>query len=796
MGAPERLLAKSVHHVFGELTLEQHLADTEQAAVALFARDNRVTRRFLSFFGLDFDKHHARFVRTLRCAGLVHDLGKANEDFFGTVTRTLREAQAVRHEHFSALVLSMPSVRVWLESGEGQGEGAGIDYDALCAAVLSHHLKVAAPGSKWRGWCHPSRDVPVALFLGHPEVTRTLARVHEIAGLSQEIPLLSDALWSMDDAGWQRVLRAGVESAKSFAHAMRRANREPAVRERRQFVLAVKAGLIAADSVASATFREGLSMDAWVEGTLHQSALTRDEIYQEILEPRVAEIQRKAGTEGQAFAWHNFQEGAARQGPRALMLAGCGSGKTLAAWRWIADQCAQREVGRVVFLYPTRGTATEGFRDYVGWAPETKAALVHGTAGYELNAMFENPSDATLDKSYASESSERLFSLGLWSKRYFSATVDQFLAFIEHGYGAMCLLPLLADSLVVLDEVHSYDKRLFENTLSFLKNFDVPVLAMTATLSTARRGKLAETGMSIYPTESDRADLEDLEAREAHPRYVVARCESEDAAMAQCLEALARGERVLWVVNTVARAQRITEALRPVFAQVVCYHSRFKLSDRQAAHQKTMALFKGAAGRSVAVTTQVCEMSLDLDADVLITEVCPLSSLVQRMGRANRSERRPKDFRARVYVYEPEHMAPYVKPDLEATRAALAGLVGPAREVSQRELAELLERFGALETSIADAGLFLSSGWYAVPGSLRDEDGFSQPCVLSEDLAAVKRALRDHEPIDGYVLPAPRQSVMAHERYVRGKLPSYLGVVSSDDYTASLGLVVTKDEVK
>ncbi|HAJ61331.1 MAG TPA: hypothetical protein DCP31_20455, partial [Cyanobacteria bacterium UBA8543] len=61
----------------------------------------------------------------------------------------------------------------------------------------------------------------------------------------------------------------------------------------------------------------------------------------------------------------------------------------------------------------------------------------------------------------------------------------------------------------------------------------------------------------------------------------------------------------------------------------------------------------------IAVTTQVCEMSLDLDADILITELAPISSLVQRFGRANRHRARGDEFRAKLLVYEPEKPEPY-----------------------------------------------------------------------------------------------------------------------------------------
>src|SRR5205823_6228201 len=152
---------------------------------------------------------------------------------------------------------------------------------------------------------------------------------------------------------------------------------------------------------------------------------------------------------------------------------------------------------------PTRGTATEGFRDYVGHAPEGRAALVHGAARYELLGMRANTPDlppALRDKDFVPDEAEhRLFALGLWPKRYFSATVDQFLSFMEHGYGALCLLPALADAAVVFDEIHSYDSKMWNALIAFLDRFDVPVLCMTATLPPTRRAEL-DCLLRSYPT--------------------------------------------------------------------------------------------------------------------------------------------------------------------------------------------------------------------------------------------------------------------------------------------------------
>ena len=280
----------------------------------------------------------------------------------------------------------------------------------------------------------------------------------------------------------------GPGSGTVVSHVSHAQLAAPEARERLALHLAVKAGVIVADSVASAMVREGKSITEWIDGVAHAPALARDAVARDIIDPRIAEISRS-----RVFKPHRFQDGAAGIGRRGLLLAACGAGKTLAAWRWANAVARTEAIGRVIFLYPTRGTATEGFRDYVAHAPEGDAALVHGTSEYELRGMQTNPPASLEGKDFIPDEAEaRLFALGLWSKRYFSATVDQFLSFIEHGYGGLCLLPALADAAIVFDEVHSYDRQMWNALISFLRNFDVPVLCMTATLPPTRRAELAD----------------------------------------------------------------------------------------------------------------------------------------------------------------------------------------------------------------------------------------------------------------------------------------------------------------
>jgi len=765
---PTKLLAKSRRNN-RELSLEQHLRDTEDAAWRIFRLDGRWGQNWCRFFKLNDAEAQERFLLNLRVAALFHDIGKANEDFHRAVTEKGFVTQTLRHEHLSALLLCLPGVRQWL------AQNNLLNVDVVTAAVLSHHLKAALDGD-WK-WCQPrTLKSSLKLYLQHTEVGAILQRIKEAAELP-EIPELPKVDWANQEP-WVEAFKFGKARAVRFRLE---AKRDP---KKLALLLAVKAGVIVADSAASGLFREDHNLEEWIEKIVHDKAISDEEVADKILNPRAEQISKNRGT---PFSLRPFQQKTAEQGSRVLLLAACAAGKTIAAWKWAEAQARKYKIGRVLFLYPTRGTATEGFRDYVGWAPEAEGALVHGTSRYELEAMSSNPSDAIKGKDHSlKENEERLYALGLWGRRYFSATVDQFLGFLEHSYTSLCLLPMVADSALIIDEVHSFDQRMFDCLIAFLQNFDVPVLCMTATLPPVRRRQLEEAGLKVYPA-SDDSELQKLES---HPRYRLEPVADTNEAMARAIEAYRNGQRVLWVVNRVAECQRLAKLLEAALGvKVLTYHSRFRLMDRKDVHAKTVEAFQQREVPAIAVTTQVCEMSLDLDADVLISEVAPISSLVQRFGRANRKlDGKPPDFRARLLTYQPEKALPYDKHELEAATTFLAEF--GSSDVSQSQFAEALERHAIGEPLSDGSARFLESGYFAVRGEFRDIDEVALPCVLTTDLDKVKVLVKAHEPYDGFIVNVPKSHVLKLEDEERPKwLPKYLKLADGNSYSHERGFL-------
>jgi CRISPR-associated endonuclease/helicase Cas3 len=349
---------------------------------------------------------------------------------------------------------------------------------------------------------------------------------------------------------------------------------------------------------------------------------------------------------------------------------------------------------------------------------------------------------------------------------------------MQQVYRGICLLPVLADSVVVFDEVHSFDVGLFHALKEFLAHFDAPVLCMTASLPATRRRQLEGLGMSSFSGEG----LADLERLAELPRYRVQHLDSRHAAEGVAREALTAGKRVLWVVNTVDRCQALAQTLKKL--RPICYHSRFTLNDRKDRHAEVIEAFQsGDADGRFAITTQVCEMSLDLDAHVLISESAPIPALIQRMGRCNRHATPDSGRIGAVYFYAPEADSPY-QPDELVTVPDFIGEIAD-RTVSQSHLEALLERYTQGGGNEADRWTaFIDDGPWACGGAedLRDGPDLTVQAVI--DMDAYLRLRRAKEPTDGLVVPIPKYLAESDTR-----LPRHLRRAPAEHYDPTLGFM-------
>ena len=214
-----------------------------------------------------------------------------------------------------------------------------------------------------------------------------------------------------------------------------------------------------------------------------------------------------------------------------------------------------------------------------------------------------------------------------------ACTVDTVLGLIQNQRRPLYAFPAIACGVFVFDEVHSYDRQLFGELLRFLEVFrGVPVLIMSASIPPARLDALRRVlgrRMNARPIRGEKR-LERLK------RYCIEDRASRDECWAEVTKMLSGGAaKVLWVCNTVEHAKRVfREAKRRLpNTRLLLYHSRYRYRDRVDRQDDVIVEFAYADQErtrrlrdrpALAVTTQVCEMSLDISADLLVTARCPL----------------------------------------------------------------------------------------------------------------------------------------------------------------------------
>ncbi|GAA1797100.1 CRISPR-associated helicase Cas3' [Leucobacter iarius] len=381
--------------------------------------------------------------------------------------------------------------------------------------------------------------------------------------------------------------------------------------------------------------------------------------------------------------------------PGLLILeAPMGAGKTEAALAAAEILAARFGRNGLFFALPTQATSDAIFTRLHAWADRagigTSVFLAHGRA--KLNEEFFELMRAARFGSI--DPGERGAQAGsVVAHRWFSGskkgpfaslvvgTIDQVL-FGSLASRHLALRQLaLAGKVVVIDEVHAYDTYMGEfllRAVEWLGAYGVPTVMLSATLPSERRqdlvaayerGRAADRGVTLSNT--DLAALSaplagdigypvlvasggpTVEARlpgwtGSERSVAVERIDDELATLSALLgDRLSDGGCVAVIRNTVGRAQETAAHLRAAFPEtpVILAHSRFLAEDRVARDRELLDRFgspsrsTGRPERSIVVATQVIEQSLDLDFDLMVSDLAPIDLLLQRTGRLHRHER-------------------------------------------------------------------------------------------------------------------------------------------------------------
>ncbi len=269
-------------------------------------------------------------------------------------------------------------------------------------------------------------------------------------------------------------------------------------------------------------------------------------------------------------------------------------------------------------------------------------------------------------------------------------TIDQaLLAVLPVRHQSLRLLGL-ARNVLVVDEVHAYDtyqNRLLETLVRFHAAAGGSIVLMSATLPIAIRNKFVAAfcdGAGMTPPSVTPEDVAYPLAYRVLPNQIetparklvaarsrdvqVQMIHDEGNVVSILRQTVQDGACACWMRNTVNDALEAYDCLLTAgFApdRVILFHARFALGDRLAIERDVLERFGKAstpetrAGR-VVIATQVAEASLDLDFDVLVSDLAPIDRLIQRVGRCCRHPWRPRPDgygEPRLYVLGPEPTA-------------------------------------------------------------------------------------------------------------------------------------------
>lgn len=369
---------------------------------------------------------------------------------------------------------------------------------------------------------------------------------------------------------------------------------------------------------------------------------------------------------------HTVLEYAAKASQPGLWIleAPMGCGKTEVALSTAKLLAARLHKNGLFFGLPTQATANGIFPRIQHWAEKESEEIYHSIQLKHGSAAF-NDAFQNVQRGIPDEDSGSGIVVHSWfndSKKscladFVVATVDQMLMMALKRRHVMLLHLGLAEKIVIIDEVHAYDaymNQYLERALQWLGAYHTPVILLSATLPAKRRRALVHAYLQLkesdpqfeenqaYPlltwTEGQTIRQTALEYTKPSKNITVQRC-CADGVQSIIADAVTAGGCVGVIMNTVRRAQQMAEAVRSnITSDVLLYHAQYIMPDR--AKKENLLLHRvGKDSTSeersgfVVVGTQVLEQSLDIDFDLLITDICPMDLLLQRMGRLHRHDR-------------------------------------------------------------------------------------------------------------------------------------------------------------
>lgn len=664
-GMEEKLLAKSPD--LGGETLARHTWDVL----------SRLADQYHLRSDLSEQLGEPRLWTRLFWACFLHDFGKAASGFQQMLRGQLPK-WSYRHE-----VLSLAFVE-WLFPPKHP------DYKWVVAAIASHHKDYL--------------DIEGAYIYDSEEAQNTIQTI-----ISQIDSETMGMLWHWIDACAGRwALELGMSEVveqlqlSPFEKAQQLFSVKSLTRTLKKyqnwFTVLENQNALATD-VISALHLRGLILTADHAASGHSGqfpplVFTRKDALGDLDEAKLKQHQKDAGCQ---------------TSNSAILIAPTGSGKTEAALLWAANALERSSHARLFYVLPYQASMNamhkrllerhfHNIRNQVELPPDREyVGLQHGHSlqGIYHDLMSREDTDNTPEQAKAKAELER----NLAKLQYHPVRVFSPYEMLKAAYSLKGFETQLIDyrgGLFIFDEIHAYEPRRLALIIHFMKwlaeHYRACFLVMTATLPPMVRDVLTDALLGSPIIE---ADSKTFQESQRHIVHLVDGDLLDEEGQARIAAAVKQGLRVLVCLNTVRRAKEAARLFSSLNVEMVVVHGRFNAEDRKCKETNILQNVgvKEAKDRHpiLVIATQVVEVSLNIDMDVLFTDPAPLEALLQRFGRVNRARKKGDTTLKDVYVFRQPTDTKVYEPEL--VRGALSELkLIDEKAIDEAQVTAMLQR--------------------------------------------------------------------------------------------------------